>query len=101
MPRAPSPAPSLQPLAFEADELGQLAPQSASRHDSWMSGSSGLSSPGLERLVQQFPAPPLLAPLETDVPRAGDMDMLLTPPDRSSSLGRSPGSASVRSKRKF
>jgi hypothetical protein len=29
------------------------------------------------------------------------MDMLLTPPDRSSSLGRSPGSASVRSKRKF
>jgi hypothetical protein len=127
-PRVPSPAPSIKPLALGADDLSaQLTPLSVPgtpdpRHMSWMStSSSNISSPGIDyRLVDQFPsvpagpAPPLvhgasagappLAPLQTTAlptPKYDEHGMLLTPPDRSSSLVRTFTTTSVRSKRRF
>jgi hypothetical protein len=120
-PRAPSPAPSLQPLAFDehTDEFGSLSPNTleapprSSRHDSWMSTASSLGSPGIDKLVHQFPSVPqgpaqALQPITTSAlptPKYAEDGVLLTPPDRSSSLGglsrSATSTASVRSKRKF
>lgn len=88
--RAPSPAPSIDPLGFEETHSPSghsASPASASsRPESWLSASSALSSPGIDgRIFDQFPS----VPGGSDT-RFGNDGTLLTPPGRSSSLLSNP-----------